>query len=208
MQLHDTHGGYVPPLDDGPAFELGDGTRLPPGGAPSGPPHPSMPDPMAAGMGAGSPDAGGADLPAGPGDPGAGDPAQARLHQLVHDLAEREHLVAQIISEIDAALGGLHGNDVHTLHQMLRAPDMTPAALRSLHSNGLLVTHAKGLAYDRLASGSGGGQSPAPVTPGGGASRDGLSVAELRQIKELAPRLNVPVEELKAQYAARKRQSA
>jgi hypothetical protein len=197
MHLHDTHGGVDPLLDDGPAFELGDGRRLSPHlteAATDIPPGGDAADLIG-------------EEPDGDDSPGATDPMQDHLQHLVHILAEREHLVEQIISEIDEAIGGLHSQDVTTLHHMLRAPSMTPEALRSLHTNGVLVTHAKGLAYDRLAS-QGAAQTPAPITPGGGISRDSLTVDELRRIKELAPRLNVPVEELKAQYTARKRQSA
>jgi hypothetical protein len=134
---------------------------------------------------------------------GAEDP----VDEIVRRLAERDAVVDHVINEIEDHLGQLDPQDVRALRQLLKAPDMTPDALRELHAHGLLLTHAKGLAYDRLHAQGAGGHTAAPVTPGAGSPRDGLSVAELNRIRELAPRLQVPVDELKAQYVARKRQT-
>jgi hypothetical protein len=200
MDLHDNDCGHAPHDDDTyePAFELTDGSLIPNHGEIEDLPDldydPEIEQETADDTG---------DWDSRIDEPESGDREYEGLESVMQQVAERDALVEAILDEIDEHVGSLDGRDLRALGQILRSPDMTPDALRQLHERGILMTQAKGMAFDRMHRSP--GHAAAPVTPGGMQRQGGLSREELQRIHDLAPRLRVPVEELKAQYIARKR---
>lgn len=192
-----------------PGFDIGTGQQIP-----ADPLKPFASEAMAAELLRRHPELGQqpapAQQPAAPGaQPGAGDQRQADPGALVQEVTARLGGIQGILDEA-RKIDGLEPGDIAQLQRVLGSGQFSAADLANPNVRDTILGRAKGVAYDRKFGQPPGGpaQQPAPVTPGGVAPRDGLTREELARITELAPRLNVSVEDLKKQYIERKKEPA